>query len=274
MQLCQFSQLPWKTYQTIDLCKSFNPAWSSKIFYIFKSITNNRTLIELFIGFLGNLSALSICALETNRESNLQIMISIIVESPDHAIVSGSSFSKHWLNCYQVVRQQNELGIPKWATISVKPRSVMLRFLLSWEFPFHEECAWHWYQEKGWFTWQDETKYYLPGAWITLDAASLTPMSSTVRQALIILWWLEGLLQSILAVMCAQINHIVYIGDQSLNSNHLIESIKTTSMENKNTHVLGKNIKHYLRCEVITTLWYATTYVNMQIYAQQKSKQW
>ena len=130
-------------------------------------------------------------------------------------------------------------------------------------------------------TWQDETKYYLPGAWITLDAASLTPMSSTVRHALIILWWLEGLLQSILAVMCAQLNHIVNIGDQSLNSNHLIESIKTTSMENKNTHDLGKNIKHYLRCEnkanikqVITTLWYATTYVNMQIYAQQNSKQW
>ena len=36
------SQLAWGTNQTVDLFKSFNPAWSSKLFYI-KLITYNMT---------------------------------------------------------------------------------------------------------------------------------------------------------------------------------------------------------------------------------------
>ena len=55
------------TLQGVYLCKSFNPAWSSKVFYI-KLITNSMILIESSIGFVGNQSALSVCALETNRK--------------------------------------------------------------------------------------------------------------------------------------------------------------------------------------------------------------
>ena len=66
-----------------------------------KLITNNMTLIESFIGSLGNPSALSVRALETNRESNLQIMISIKVESPHYVIISASRFSEHWFKCYE-----------------------------------------------------------------------------------------------------------------------------------------------------------------------------
>ena len=33
--------LNWGTNQTVDLFKSFNPAWSSKVFYI-KLITDNK----------------------------------------------------------------------------------------------------------------------------------------------------------------------------------------------------------------------------------------
>ena len=34
--------LNWGTNQTVDLFKSFNPAWSSKVFYIKLLITDNK----------------------------------------------------------------------------------------------------------------------------------------------------------------------------------------------------------------------------------------
>ena len=82
---CTKCQLPWKTNQTVDLCKSYNRAWSPKVVY-FKLITNNMTLVEAFVAFWGNRAASSFCTLETNKNS-----------TPDNVtIISGSKLTKHW----------------------------------------------------------------------------------------------------------------------------------------------------------------------------------
>ena len=96
MPLCQFYQLAWKTNQSVELCKSFTSTCSSKVFYI-KLITNSRTLVESFVAVLGNRAATSFCPLDTNRNSTLHTMLSIIVESADN--VTDSQLWKHRFSC-------------------------------------------------------------------------------------------------------------------------------------------------------------------------------
>ena len=89
MQSRQFFKLVWKTNQTVALFKSFNTAWSSKVFYS-KLITNSITLIESFITFVGNRAALSRVLWLQTENNTLHTMLSIIVDTPDNVTISGS----------------------------------------------------------------------------------------------------------------------------------------------------------------------------------------
>ena len=89
LQSHKFFKFVRKTNQTVDLCKSFNPAWSSKVFYS-KLITNSMTLIESFITFFGNRAALSFVFWKQTENNTLHTMPNVIVDSPDNVTISGS----------------------------------------------------------------------------------------------------------------------------------------------------------------------------------------